>query len=156
MTARKRLSAGEGPVLFATDFSRASTVAFRAAIGWARRHALALEIVHVLAPPSPFIVPDGMPMPTWQDLEARARQAAWTRLRRLKAAAARSGLRVRTHLPSGLPEEEVDRLARRRRAGVLVIGTHGRTGLPRALLGSVAERIVRMSRCPVLAVRGRS
>lgn len=149
-------SAGDGPVLYATDFSRASTAAFRAAMAWARRRGGALEIVHVLGPPSPFIVPDGIAMPTWEDLEARARHAARMRLRRLVASARRSGLRVRTHLPTGLPESEVGKLARRRRASLVVIGTHGRTGLPRALLGSVAERIVRTSTSPVLAVRGRS
>jgi nucleotide-binding universal stress UspA family protein len=142
-------------VLYATDFSRASGAAFRTAVAWARRHRAALDIVHVLVPPSPFVVPEGIAVPTWKDLEARARQAARTHLFGLKAAAARSGLRARTHLPTGLPEEEVGRVARRRRAGLVVIGTHGRTGLARALLGSVAERIVRTSGCPVLAVRGR-
>jgi nucleotide-binding universal stress UspA family protein len=60
---------------------------------------------------------------------------------------------VRTLLADGPPDQEVARLARRRRAKLVVIGTHGRTGLSRAFMGSVADRIVRTAACPVLTVR---
>jgi len=143
------------PVVFATDFSPASGPAFRAAVAWVRRSRAPLELVHVLVPPSPFVLPRGMTVPTWQDLEARARQAARKRIAQLGAMAARSGVRVRTSLlPVGTPDEEVVRVARRRNAELVVIGTHGRTGMQRALTGSVAERVVRSAACPVLTVRG--
>ena len=58
-------------------------------------------------------------------------------------------------LLDGLPFEEITRLARRRRADVIVIGTHGRTGVGRFVMGSVAARVLRVAPCPVLTARGR-
>jgi nucleotide-binding universal stress UspA family protein len=150
--SRKRQGAG-GPVVLATDLSPASRPAFRAALDWARRRGAGLDLVHVFVPPSPFGVPGGPGMPSWEVLETRARTSARKGLARLSAAAARTGVRVRTHLADGAPEREVARLARRRHAELVVIGTHGRTGLSRAFMGSVAERIVRSTACPVLTVR---
>jgi nucleotide-binding universal stress UspA family protein len=151
MTARRGSRARA--VVHATDFSPASRLAFRTALAWARRRGVGLDLVHVLTPPSPFVTPAGMAMPAWQDLQALARRDAQRRLDRLTATARRAGARVHAHLPSGLPDEEVARLARRRHAALVVIGTHGRTGIRRAFLGSVAERIVRTAPCPVLTVR---
>lgn len=145
--------AGGGTVMLATDLSPASRPAFRAALEWARRRHAVLDVVHVFVPPSPFGVPGGPGMPSWEALESRARTSAWKRLAELSAAAARSGVRVRTLLADGPPDQEVARLARRRRAKLVVIGTHGRTGLSRAFMGSVADRIVRTVACPVLTVR---
>lgn len=151
---RRTARARGGPVVFATDLSAASRPAFRAALAWAGRCGGRLDVVHVLTPPSPFVVFEGMVAPTWQQLEARARHVAGKRMARLATVATRSGVRVHTHLSSGTPEEEVARFARRRQAELVVIGTHGRTGMGRAFMGSVAERIIRSAGCPVLTVRG--
>ena len=150
---RRKARAGGGTIVLATDLSQASRPAFRAALQWARRRDAVLDVVHVYVPPSPFGVPGGPGMPTWEELETRARTSARKQLAALSAAAARSGVRVRAHLVDGTPEREVARLARRRHAELVVIGTHGRTGLSRAFMGSVAERIVRSAACPVLTVR---
>ena len=56
---------------------------------------------------------------------------------------------------AGVAAEQIVRLARARRADLIVMGTHGRTGFTRALLGSVAARVVALAACPVLTVRGR-
>jgi nucleotide-binding universal stress UspA family protein len=149
----RKAHAERGPVMLATDLSPASRPAFRAALDWARRSHAVLDVVHVYVPPSPFGVPGGPGMPSWEELETRARTGARKRLAALSAAAARAGVRARAHLADGAPEREVARLARRRRAELVVIGTHGRTGLSRAFMGSVAERIVRSAACPVLTVR---
>jgi nucleotide-binding universal stress UspA family protein len=62
----------------------------------------------------------------------------------------------RGHLASGLPSEEIVRLASDLGAELIVVGTHGRSGLRRVLLGSVAEQVLRTASCPVLAARCRS
>jgi nucleotide-binding universal stress UspA family protein len=51
-----------------------------------------------------------------------------------------------------VPAERIVRLAKTRRADVIVMGTHGRTGFRRAILGSVAARVVALATCPVLTV----
>ncbi len=155
MIGKRQKRSRRGGIVLATDLSPASRPALAAAVAWARRQHARLDVVHVLTPPSPFAVRAGAEPPTWRELEDRARHLAMKRLARLGATAARSGVRVRTHLVAGTPADEVTRAARRQRADVVVIGTHGRTGLGRAFMGSVAERIVRASACPVLTVRAR-
>jgi nucleotide-binding universal stress UspA family protein len=58
-------------------------------------------------------------------------------------------------LVNGSPSEQIARLARSKRADLIVIGTHGRTGLAKFFLGSVANRVVSTATCPVLTVRGK-
>jgi nucleotide-binding universal stress UspA family protein len=53
----------------------------------------------------------------------------------------------------GWPPEEIVKIARKRRADLIVVGTHGRAGMRRLLLGSVAERVILLAPCPVLTVR---
>jgi nucleotide-binding universal stress UspA family protein len=49
--------------------------------------------------------------------------------------------------------EEIVKLARKRKADMIVMGTHGHGAIGRALLGSVAQRVVTDSEVPVLLVK---
>jgi len=60
---------------------------------------------------------------------------------------------VKTLLRTGIPHDEIVRIARDEGADLIAIGTHGRGGLDRLMLGSVCDRVIRLSSCPVLAVR---
>lgn len=140
-------------VLHATDFSRASARAFAEAVELARRERARLVVLHVLVPPSPFVA--GEQPASWLDLQARARQHARRLLAAVVAEAERAGVGVEGKLVEGAPAEAIVRVARRDRAGLIVIGTHGRSGLGRLFMGSVAERVLALARCPVLTVRGR-
>src|SRR5262249_30794599 len=62
------------------------------------------------------------------------------------------GVKARSLLREGAPDEEIVAAAEAERADLIVVRTHGRTGLAHALLGSVAERVVRGTPCPVLTV----
>jgi nucleotide-binding universal stress UspA family protein len=74
-------------------------------------------------------------------------------LERLLAKTKRQEVAASAVVVEGWPPEEIVKLARKRRAALIVIGTHGRTGVKRLLLGSVAERVIVLAPCPVLAVR---
>ena len=63
------------------------------------------------------------------------------------------GVRVTSVIREGGEAHEIARLARSRRAAMIVMGTHGRTGVKRVLLGSVAARVLSLAACPVLTVR---
>src|SRR5262245_45062770 len=141
------------PILVATDLSKASGAAFRAAVSLTAR-GRRLLIVHVLMPPSPFVA-GGTRATTWEMLEAVARRDAARRLARLIATARRHGARAAGRVLTGFPAETIVRAARAARATLLVIGTHGRTGVARAAMGSVAARVMRIATCPVLTVRAR-
>jgi nucleotide-binding universal stress UspA family protein len=63
------------------------------------------------------------------------------------------GIKASRRVQTGVPFEEIIKIAEEEHAGLIVMGTHGRAGLNHLLLGSVAERVVRLANCPVLTVR---
>ena len=147
---------GKQPVLFATDFSTASRPALEQAVTIARGTRSPLIIAHVLVTPSPVML-EGAAFPqAYQELEAEIRSDAVRRLKKLVDQAKRKRVAATGILLRGVPHQEILKLARKRRASMIVAGTHGRTGLSRLVVGSVATRLVAASRCPVLTVRGRS
>lgn len=142
-------------IVHPTDFSRASSAAFAKAVELAKENRAELLLVHVLLPPTPFIG-DGYVVPkTYEELEAAARRGAQRELARLLAKAKSAKAQAKAVLLEGVPHDRITRLARARRADLIVMGTHGRTGLGKFFLGSVAERVVAGASCPVLTVRGK-
>ena len=131
-------------ILHPTDFSRASTPAFKRAVEMAKANRSQLVVAHVLVPSMP-IMGDGYISPqVYEDLDAAARSAAQKQLRKLVDRAKQAGVRAKGA-----------RAARAQKADLVVIGTHGRTGFAKLFLGSVASRVLAVSPCPVLTVRGK-
>src|SRR5262245_51070510 len=142
-------------IFHATDFSSASRPALARAIDLARQNRASLVIVHALPP---LILPlgDGFVYAgTYETIDRRAHDHARKQLTALLRRAKTRGARATALLLDGAPHEQIPRIARRRRADLIVIGTHGRSGLSKVLLGSVAERVIRLAPCPVLTVRSR-
>ena len=142
-------------ILHPTDFSTASAAAFAKAIETAKAGRGELLLVHVMNPVMP-VPGDGYISPKVYD-EIAASTKAWGQKqlakRLVKAKAA--GVRARGFLLEGVPHEQIVRIAKSRRADLVVMGTHGRSGLAKLFLGSVAGRVVAAAPCPVLTVRGR-
>jgi nucleotide-binding universal stress UspA family protein len=63
------------------------------------------------------------------------------------------GVELDSELRQGTPWQEINDVAEKKNADLIVIGTHGRSGLAHALLGSVAERVIRSAARPVLVIR---
>jgi nucleotide-binding universal stress UspA family protein len=142
-------------VLHPTDFSRASTAAFKRAVEMAKGNRAELLLVHVMVPAVP-LMGDGYVSPkVYEDLEAAAQAAAQKQLRKLVEKARQAGARVKGLLLEGVAHERIAQAARSRKADLVVIGTHGRTGFAKLFLGSVASRVLAVSPCPVLTVRGK-
>ena len=142
-------------VMHPTDFSRASTPAFKRAVEMAKGNRAELLLVHVMVPAVP-LMGDGYVSPkVYEDLEAAARSAAQKQLRKLVDKAKQAGARFKGLLLEGVAHERIAQAARSRKADLVVIGTHGRTGFAKLFLGSVASRVLAVSPCPVLTVRGK-
>jgi nucleotide-binding universal stress UspA family protein len=142
-------------IVHPSDFSRASSAAFAKAIDMAKANRAELLVVHVLTPVMPM-VGDGYVSPkVYEEIEATSRAHAQAQLDRLLGKAKKAGVRAKGLLMDGVPHEQITRVARSRRADLVVIGTHGRTGLAKFFLGSVAGRVVSTAPCPVLTVRGK-
>ena len=142
-------------ILHPTDFSSASTAAFKRAIAMAKKDRSELVLVHVLAPPMPLAGEGYIPPNVYEDLEASAQRYAEKRLATLKDKAKTAGVRASTVIREGVADEQIVRAARAKKADVIVLGTHGRTGLAKLFLGSVASRVVTAAPCPVLTMRGK-
>jgi universal stress protein A len=142
-------------ILHASDFSAASRPAFRKALEIARSARARLLIVHAVAPSVPPLMGEGVFVApaAWEALQREARQAAQRRLERLVQDARKVGVAAEGRAVDGGPADQIVRLARARRADMVVIGIHGRTGFSRLFLGSVAARVVATARCPVITVR---
>ena len=143
-------------ILHPTDFSAASTLAFKEAVRLARTGGATLLLLHVINPTMP---PDigkrDISPPTYRQLRKVWRAWALEQLVRLTARARAAKVRSTSSVREGVEAIEIARLARSRRAAMIVMGTHGRTGLGRVLLGSVARRVLGLASCPVVTVRGR-
>jgi nucleotide-binding universal stress UspA family protein len=53
----------------------------------------------------------------------------------------------------GLPYEQILRIARDKKADLIVMSSHGKSGVDKVIFGSTAQRGVRRATCPVLTVR---
>ncbi|OGL07311.1 MAG: hypothetical protein A3H48_00875 [Candidatus Rokubacteria bacterium RIFCSPLOWO2_02_FULL_71_18] len=142
-------------ILHPTDFSTASAAAFAKAVEMAKAGRGELLLVHVMNPVIP-VPGDGYISPKVYD-EIAASTKAWgqKQLAKRLAKAKAAGVRARGFLLEGVPHEQIVRIAKSRRADLVVMGTHGRSGLAKLFLGSVAGRVVAAAPCPVLTVRGR-
>jgi len=142
-------------ILHATDFSAASRPALAKAIELSRAARSPLLVLHVLNPMIPIIGDRPVEPPTYLELQKASRAWALKQLARVAARAKARGVRAMPILVEGSEAGTIVRVARARRAAMIVMGTHGRSGIERALLGSVATRVVSQATCPVLTVRAR-
>ena len=151
--ARSRATRTFRRILHPSDFSPAARRAFRKAVELAKANGAELVITHVL-PTLPLMPDTYIAATTYNEMLGAQRAGGQQQLNRLVAAAKAAGARASgTLLGFGIPADSIARLAKSRRADVIVIGTHGRTGFQRALMGSVAARVIALARCPVLTVR---
>lgn len=140
-------------VMYATDFSRPSRLAFSRALEVARRDRSELIVLHVLPPP---VGPDALrvvPERMYQEMKAAVMRRAERLLAALVQAAEKARVRSRAVITEGLPQEEIPKAAKTYKASLVVIGTHGRTGMARLLMGSVAAQVIGTCPCPVMTIR---
>jgi nucleotide-binding universal stress UspA family protein len=134
-------------ILFATDFSPASKVAFEVASALARDYRARLIAIHVIEPVqmgfsefNAYVGPD------------EDKGKAMEMLQAIKAPA--PTVTIEHRLLEGTAATVIAETAEETAADLIVMGTHGRSGLTRLVMGSVAEEVLRRAPCPVLTVRG--
>lgn len=139
-------------ILFPTDFSDSSTVAWKHALLHAEKHRARLVVVHVvhrMPNDYQFLIVAMTPAQIYEALKERAEQ----KMARLTKEAKSKGVACEALIREGQPFVQIIRCAREVKADIIVMGSHGRTGLAQVLIGSVAEKVVRKAPCSVLVVR---
>lgn len=146
---------GLSHILVATDLSERAGFAVERAALLAREHNAQLHLLHVAAAFSPQIAAESYrPYAITIDDETRWVDATRAELHALAAAAgARHGIAIREHAVFGDPVTEIDALARRLPANLIVIGAHGEGFVRGLLLGSTAFKLLNLCTRPVLVVK---
>jgi nucleotide-binding universal stress UspA family protein len=134
-------------ILYATDFSRASSAALPYALSIARKYGSTLFAVHVVSL-SPFS--NTSPTMAWQALAGQALRTARDAMATFEPRL--DGVAHELMIRKGDTWKELSSILEEKRIDLIVMGTHGRAGVSKVLMGSVAEKILRQSPCPVLTV----
>jgi nucleotide-binding universal stress UspA family protein len=136
-------------IVVPTDFNEPVRGALEVAIDLSQKLGATLTLLHVYdVPVYPYV---------WLEpsaVEAESiRAAAQRHLDDALAELRKQVPNAQGVLSSGVPWEQIIKVANDIRADLIVMGTHGRRGIDHWMLGSVAERTVRCSPIPVLTVR---
>jgi nucleotide-binding universal stress UspA family protein len=138
-------------ILVPIDFSPRSRPALEYAFRLAELTGAAVDVIHVVAPPSEVRVAVdaylGRPLPqasTVSLVDAR------DRLQETVDQCERRGIVPSLRVEVGEPAATIVRLACETPADVVLIATRGHRGVAEVLLGSVAHRVITTASCPVL------
>jgi len=142
-------------ILCASDFSKTSGKALISAIDLAKANRARLTIVHAHVPIVPLVPEQYLEASTWDRVDTETRRWAERQVEKLAEKARKRGVRASGLMVTGDPAQQIVRMARSKRADVIVVGTHGRRGFSKFFLGSVAERVIATAPCPVMTVRGK-
>ncbi len=140
-------------ILFCSDFSENSDLAFSYAHNLATTYHAALFILHVVVEPVSYYwsTPEGVDQLIAKQTEQVKQEIDARYLRKVE------GFRDYEILARAADEGrafyEIIQAAKEKSVDLIVMGTHGRTGFDHLIMGSTAENVVRKSPCPVLTVR---
>jgi nucleotide-binding universal stress UspA family protein len=134
-------------ILFATDFSPCSQVAFPYLRALAERYGSTIHVVHVLTP-EPTVE---LPLDSIPELAAD-RDVAQSAMKIMLASEPFGKAACTTTVKRGPLWQVLEEVIEEKKIDLIVLGTHGRRGLRKFVLGSVAEQVFRLAQCPVLTV----
>ena len=136
-------------ILYTTDLSELSEIAFPLAYSLARDHHARLIVLHVV-PAGTYAIVNLATLglgESPQQFEDKLRHE----LQRVQPPD--DCVKMEYKLVEGDPAASIVKVAEDTPCDLIVLGTHGRTGLRRLLMGSVAEHVLRKAPCSVLVVK---
>ncbi|MCG8426754.1 MAG: universal stress protein [Chromatiales bacterium] len=135
-------------ILLATDFSGDSERVVDKAIELAEQNGAKLSLLHVVEYTGTVYTGE-IPLPESLNIDQELTEQAEGNLQTLIR---RKGVQATTHVATGIPKKEINRVAEENGVDLIVIGSHGKHGL-QLLLGSTANGVLHLAQCDVLAVR---
>lgn len=138
-------------ILLATDGSKDSRLALKAAAVLSARSGAELHLVHAYSYPHDF----GYPGVLTEDYLSAREEEAREVIQEERIEIEELGSKVtQTHIDEGPPVEVILDLADDLEADLIVLGSRGRGAIQRLVLGSVSEGVVHHANQPVLVMRG--
>lgn len=139
-------------ILFATDFSAASTKALAYAADLAKRYGATLYILHVIQDIGK-ITEWYAPKVDLNELHKIMEEKSRRELLGCCKEKLNDYQKVEYRLIKGVPSEEILKFQQQNNIGLIVIGAHSKKSSGKAeIFGVTADMLVRHSRCPVLTV----
>jgi len=136
-------------VLVPTDGSKRSANAVENAIRIAERHGSTIHALYVMdMGDAAFVATPSDIAETRQRLEKKGREYTLDVAERAEEA----GVRCRTEVRSGIPEEEILEYARDHDVDLIVMGKRGRSDPDKPAFGTITNRVIGSSDALVLAV----
>ena len=143
-------------ILIPTDGSALSQKA--AAQGVALAKALGAKVTAFFAAPpaTPVIYRNSLPVGLAQpgEHDAMIKRTAAKHLDFIERAAKKAGVKCQSiHATSDYPEDDILKIAAKKKCDLIVMGTHGQGGLRGVFVGSVTQKVLGKSKIPVMVVR---
>ncbi len=141
-------------ILWPTDFSEPSYVAFKVAKEMALQFKAELYLVHVVTPLPPF-APAPMDRPRFDvsSYVKNLRLSAEESLKEVIDKKVGNKLKVHAIVLQGDAAVQIARIAHKKKIDLIVISSHGTTGWQRFLLGSVTEKLARICTVPIQIIQ---
>ena len=140
-------------LLVAIDFSEPSIKALDTALELAVRLGAKLTIVHTVLKYAEALSMEGG---AGYDvvLFEKESHSAREEIEKLLLNKNPEGVEINIVIEAGRAQDQINYIADKTKADMLILGTHGRKGVNKLILGSVAEEVLRDSHLPFLCVRG--
>jgi len=141
-------------ILFATDFSENSALAFKSAKSLAKEHNARLLILFVQKDTEDTRFHYSIALfssENVKDVVNKNIEAHFSHFIENNADDFKNYEKIVRH---GKPFAEILKLGEERSVDLIVVGSHGRTGIEHVIFGSTSERLVRKSKTPVLIIPG--
>lgn len=149
-------------ILVAVDFSDYSRNACMYAINLASKIKAEVKILHVYYAPIVDLVPitDAYSIQVDMDInlremETNARKSLMTFIQDIRKMAAENNMgdvKIGYALREGITEDEIARMAKEYKPGIIVLGTKGKGEKQSDIIGSVVYRVLDRTKIPVLAI----
>ncbi len=153
-------------ILVPVDFSAYSKNACLYALNLAQKLKADIKILHVYYAPIVDLVPitDAYSIQVDMDInlremESNARKGLVSFVNEVRQEAAKKKMdqvKVGYSLREGITEDEIARMAKEYKPGIIVLGTKGKGEKQSDIIGSVVYRVLDRTRVPVLAIPGQS
>lgn len=143
-------------ILIPTDGSDFSRKAVAHGVGLAKALGAKVTAYFAAPPATPIIYRNHLPVGYAQPEEHQKmiEQTAATNLGFIENAAKQAGVTCESvHTTSDFPDDEIIKIAERRKCDLIVMASHGQSGLRGVLIGSVAQKVLCGSPVPVLLIR---
>jgi nucleotide-binding universal stress UspA family protein len=143
-------------ILIPTDGSDLSQKAATKGIALAKSLGAKITAFFAAPPATPIVYRNLLPVGygTTEEHQRLIEKTTARNLEFIERAAKKAGVRCESvHMTSDYPEDEILKIAGKKKCDLIVMGTHGQGGLRGAFVGSVTQKVLGKSKIPVMVVR---